>query len=164
MSDATEVWFDAVAKVAAGIEGIKGAIAYAAGSGGQGATVRPIPRNLADTPAAVLYYRGGTPVPGGAERIKHRVQLRIYVPRTDLGDSYGLLVSFPRRVLTAYQARAKAFLEVASVMVVEFGGIESEEWPPRVAFEAESSGRWFLVLPVELEVVENYHNATFQPQ
>lgn len=147
---ATETWFDAVARVAATIEGISGGVAYAAGTGGQGSTVKPIPRSLAETPAAVLYYRGGPIANASWERIKHRVQLRIYVPRTDLGDAYGLLMKFPRRVLTAFYPRAAAHGTLAACLPVEFGAVEQEEWPPT----QDGSGKWYLVLPVELEAVE----------
>lgn len=157
----TAVWFDAVAKVAATIEGIKGGIAYAAATGGQGASVRPIPRSLSDTPAAILYYRGGTPFMTGAEKVKHRVQLRIYVPRTDLGDAYGLLMTYPRKVLTAIYPRMKAFGVLESLSVLEFGGVETEAWPSRP--DSDTPATYYLVLPVELEAVEKYLAVTPVP-
>jgi hypothetical protein len=149
---ATETWFDAVGRVAATIQGIKGAIAYAASTGGQGSTVRAIPRSLADTPAVVLYYRGTNDLRNASwQRVKHNVQLRIYVPRTDLGDGYGTLMTFPRRVMTAFQDRAMAYETLASALVISFGAVEQEEWPPT----PDGTGKWYLVLPAEIEAVEN---------
>jgi len=156
---ATETWFDAVARVAATVEGIKGAVAYAAGTGGQGSAVKPIPRSLSETPAAVLYYRGtGAIRQSNAQRIEHLVQLRIYVPRSDLGDAYGLLMRFPRRVLDALEARTKAFGNIEAVTVLSFGAVEQEEWPPT----QDGTGKWYLVLPAELQAVE-YKSASYQP-
>jgi len=156
---ATETWFDAVARVVATIEGIKGGIAYAAGTGGQGSTVRAIPRSLVETPAAVLYYRGtGNVRWASAQRIEHLVQLRIYVPRTDLGDAYGLLMRFPRRVADAIEARSKAYGNIEVVSLLSFGAVEQEEWPPT----QDQTGKWYLVLPAELQAVE-YKAASYQP-
>lgn len=158
---ATETWFDAVARTAATIEGIKGGLAYAAGTGGQGVTVRPIPRSLPDTPAAVLYYRGARVTTGsGLFRLTHTVQLRIYIPRTDLGAAIGELVKYPARVMAAFRVRGQAFGTADAVTVNNFLGVETEEWPPRAAYESESAGKWYLVLPVELEVVETIYLTT----
>jgi hypothetical protein len=146
---ASEAWYDAVARACATIEGLRSV--SAAGTGGQGATVKEMPRAFGDTPAGILVYRGAEikVETSGSLRLKHRPELRIYIPQDDLGTAFGELMRFPARVLTALPARAQAYGNLTSLLVTGFGGVEAEQWPAGV-----EDAPWYIVLPVSLEATE----------
>lgn len=143
---ATETWMDQIGRVAAGITGIKKV--YSGGksaSAGTAGVVYSLPDVLPETPAAVLFYGGGTVIPGMHERNTRDVELAIYVRRVKSGDAYALLLPFDERVIATFAPRAAAYQSVESCLVVGMGGIEDREWGPDS----------YLVLPFRLEVKFN---------
>lgn len=158
-----EVWFDAVAKVAADIAGVKAVFA-----GGRAdldvAEGRPriqpmIDEELMVSPAAVLYAGDWEVVAGSWEKQKHQVQLLIWIEQNPVATSYAEAVAFRQRALEAFPAHAKAYEhlpELSSVLITGGGGIEPRVWP-------EGSERNFLVVPINLEV-EIRRGAQYQPR
>jgi hypothetical protein len=162
MAGETEVWFDSVAKVATTIAGIEGV--FAAGTGNLTDVYRIAPSLEGHTPAAVLLYRGfeakfGT---GGWVRVHHRPELRIYVDRSaGLGESFGELMRFPRRVIEAYPKRSKAYGTLASLTITVGGEATNERWGP--SDPEGQTGPVYLVLPISMEAVEEFI-VDIQPQ
>jgi hypothetical protein len=153
MAGESEVWLDAIARVAATIEGIKAAKAYAGGKGGAPATVvKPLPDVLQETPAALVVMREGEILAGTWERQTHTVELQIYFSREDLGDAYGELTKYPARVGMAFEAHSKAFLAsgVQSSIPLNYR-IEDVEWP------ITPEGPWplYIVLIWDIQVKVN---------
>jgi hypothetical protein len=155
VGETSETWFDAIAAVAAGIEGI------ATGAFGAGTTdlssiqtdgspaVQPmIDEELMIAPAAVLAYAGGPVTHSGQwQDQKHQLELSIWVDREPIAASYAMAIGFVAKVLAAFPQHAKAYSlhpALQHVLVMNLGAITPRAWP-------ENSPRQFLVLPVSLE-------------
>jgi hypothetical protein len=142
-----ETWFDAIAKVASGITGIKAT--FAGGRGGQGDVVQPmIDEELMVAPAAVLFAGDWTVLAGSWEHQTHDLQLLIWIDRDPIATSYAEAVAFRERAMAVFPPHAKAFEvhpALQSVLVTGGGGIDARRWP-------EGSEREYLVVPVNLEV------------
>lgn len=157
--------FDAIAKVAGTIPGIRsvfsGARAGLAPEPGAPAIQPMIDEELLDenTPAAVLFAGDGEVIAGSWEKQKHEAQLLIWVAAHPVATAYAEALAFPWRVMEVFPQRAKAF-EISellqSVLVTGWGGIESRRWP-------EASEREFLVRSVSLEL-EIRRAAQYQPR
>lgn len=158
-----EVWFDAVAKVAATIEGVRAVFA-----GGRGDLTTPddtpriqpmIDETLMVSPAAVLYAGEWEVIPGSWEQQKHQVELTIWLEQHPIGSAYAEAIAFRQRVLDAFPPHAKAYehlAELSSVLITGGRGIEPRVWP-------EGSDRNYLTVPVALEV-ELRRAAQYQPR
>lgn len=164
MPPTSETWFDAIAKVASTIEGIRAVFA-----GGRtdlseleevGTAVQPmIDEELMEAPAAVLSFGGGPVVLSGQWLDqKWALDLGIWIDREPIGTSYALAVSFIDKVLAAFPPHAKAFEldpRLQHVIPMSIDDIRPRTWP-------EGSARQFIVLPVTLEA-RVAHGANVQP-
>ncbi len=101
-----QIW-DAAARQAALVSGIKGA--YASGAGGQGATVRVIPDGFSDTPVVEVVYEGTELEPGSSEVLIHTFSLRVWMSRSDIGTAVKTLAPMLERFITAYRANLTLF-------------------------------------------------------
>lgn len=143
---ASEVWFDAIGRIARGIVGIAPGAVHAAGTTDQG--VRPLPEELTDLPAVVLGYGGASVIAGTWESQTHTVSGEIWVSRDPLGERYAQLIGFIDALLDAFPSRSKAFnadARVQSVLITSIEPIAAREWPV-------NQNRWYLVLPWSMEV------------
>lgn len=143
---ATETWMDQIGRVVAGMSGIKKV--YSGGKSGSAGTagfVYSLPSVLPETPAAVLFYGGGTVIPGMHERNTRNVELAIYVARVKDGDAYSLLLPYDEIAIATFAPHAAAYVSVESCLVTGFRGIEERDWGDRP----------YLVLPIDLEVKFN---------
>jgi hypothetical protein len=146
MTQTSEEWFAAVAKVGSQVDGIKGVIAGAtAGQTG----LSPMDDDLSSgLPAMVIGY-GGAPVSAASwERQVHTLDAAIWVERNPLGERYAQLVGFIDAVMAVFPQKAKPHAAIASVLVTKFERIVRREWPA-------GSGVVYLTLPFSIEVVRN---------
>jgi hypothetical protein len=147
----SEVWFDSVAQASNAIVGLEGAI-HAAGSGNR-PDVNYMVKVLEKTPAGVWFFDGGTPQmqTSGLWRITYHPELRIYMPRDDLGMAFSELMKYPTRVLTAMPKKSKAYLSLEALTCTGFQRVVFEEWPPT----QDGTGKFYLVLPVTFDAVQH---------
>lgn len=148
-------WFDAIAAVAATINGIV-TPAFGAGStdltaiqeDGAPAVQPMIDEELMLAPAAVLSYSGAPITHSGQwQDQKHQVDLGIWIDREPIATSYSMAIGFIDKVLAAFPLHAKAFSlhpNLQHVLVMNIGAITPRAWPER-------SPRQYLVVPVQLE-------------
>lgn len=150
---ASEVWFDAVARVAADVVGMKAVFAAATTSAVTVAKpiVVPMANDLSQLPAIVLGLGPGEITPGSWERQRHEVRGAIWRPREPVGEIYALLVGDLSALLDAFPPHAKGYNvepSLQSLLLTGHDGVVPAEWPPR-------SDRWYLTLPFTVEVIVN---------
>lgn len=143
---ASEVWFDKVAKVGAQIPGVAAGAVYAGGSG-QVDGVQPMPEDIAFSalPAFVLSYQGAGVLAGSWERQTHNLEAGLWVERNPLAERYAQLIGFIDAVMATFPPRSKPDGEIESMLVTGFRRITAIDWG-----EAE-----YLVLPFSIQVVRN---------
>jgi hypothetical protein len=111
---------------------------------GDGSTVGELPRNLPDTPAAVVLDGDEGVIPGNNERWQLAPEVHIYVAQDQgLGAAYELARSFKPLLLARFQASITT-TELVSLVIREFRQIEDRAWPV-------DSERHYFVLPCVLE-------------
>ncbi len=148
--------FKAVQRVLADVTGMKlvhGVTPPTSGTGSH-AALRPSTEALVETPAIVLGSGRIEVTPGPVTRFTWTILGAIWRTRLadTLADSYDGLVTDIGSVVTAIQARGKAYAIEAglqSLSIAEFSPIDGIEWP-------DGSNAWYLVAPFELQVVADY--------
>lgn len=142
----SEVWFDAIAKVAATIEGVQAT--FAGGRGGQGDQIQPmIDEPLEVTPAVVLGYGGAEVLAASWEGTKHTIEGAVWIHREPISVGFAEAIAFVERIGAAFPLHAKAFnveSRLQSLILMTIGRITPRTWP-------EGSDRQFLTLPFTLE-------------
>lgn len=136
-----ELILDAIASKVATVSGIKRAYGSAAGD----PAVPTMVEDVADAPAAFVFYDGFT-VDGHAdwERVTHRFVVRIYVSSADVGAAYKALVPFADRMIVAFRSDADLGGTCQRALILGADRPEPEE----------VNGKPFLVLPVRVEAME----------
>lgn len=144
--EVSELWFDAIAKVGAGIAGIASGAVYAGGTGSQ-TGVQPMVEDLAasDLPAFVLSFAGCDVAPGSWERQTHNLEAGIWVERNPLDERYAQLIGFVDAVLTAFPPSSKPHAQLESCLVTGFKRIVAIDWGVSK----------YLVLPISIQAVRN---------
>lgn len=134
--------------------GIKGAYC----GEGDGDTVKPIPESLENgTPALVVWEGEHTIIAASHERHTVTVEARIYIARAvGLGKAAEMARSYKWLLLTLIRAGGESDeIKNGSLVGMRFRALEDAEWPIQ-------SGRWYFVLPFELELKLN-ESVLYQP-
>lgn len=146
MSEISEQWFDAVAKVGAQMAGIAQGAVFAGGTGGQDGVQQMIEDPaFSALPAFVLSYAGATVAPGSWERQTHTLDAGIWVERNPIGERYAQLIGFIDVAMSTFSPKAKPNGEIASALITSFRRIQAIDWG-----QAK-----YLVLPFSIQVVRN---------
>lgn len=156
-------WFDAIAKTAAEIPGVKhahGAGTAQLAAGPSGRTVEPMVDQLDELPSVFLGHAGADIPASTWSRQTHEVLMTIYLERTPIGVRYADAIAFIDTVVSTFEAHAKAWNAdsngwLQSVVITRFDGIQAAQFPAL-------SNRFFLALPWRLEVKVN-RPASYQP-
>jgi len=133
---------DGVARVLAGVSGMKAA--YASAAGGQGDTVRSMPQDVSDTPVALVVHGGFDVQARGFERIRHTIVADVYFNAASAGAANKTALPLITRCITAMRADYTLFGACVSA-VIESGG------PPRAE---ESNTKTYMVYPLIVDVLE----------
>lgn len=125
-----EIIIDAVARQAAAVPGIKGA--YGTGAGGQGATVRQFPEDIADGPVAVAEYTGDTEVVHESltrDRETHVIDLGLWIPigNGTRGTAVYRLIPLWRALRTAFDGNTRLYGTVTEALITGSAAFGDEE-------------------------------------
>jgi len=141
------VW-DATARQAALVVGVKAA--YATRTGGMGATVSLYPDDITDGPVAVIEYTGSTMLAvGGFERVQHTFDIELWVPigGGSRGNAVAVLAPFFERIVVAFRANAGLFGTATFSNITGASGFDLSTF-------AEASDKTYLVQRIELQAQE----------
>jgi hypothetical protein len=146
MAELEQIW-DAIARQAALVEGIKAA--YGTGAGDQGPTVELYPEQVLDGPVAVVDYLGSEIVHGGFEKAVHSFALVLWVPRGNgqRDQAVRILAPFLGRVRVAFDANVGLFGVLGGQGGAEVTGSGPFE-------DTDVEGTPYLVQAIQVEVWE----------
>ncbi len=102
-----EIIWDATARQAAAVSGIKSA--YATRTGGQGTTVKLYPDDIPDGPVAIVEYTGSEILQSGAyELVQHTFDIALWMPlgNGSRGNAVAVLAPMFERFVVAFRANA----------------------------------------------------------
>lgn len=133
---------DGVARVLAGVEGVKAA--YASAAGGQGDTVKPIPQDIADTPVAVVGHGGFQVEARGFERVRHQIVADLYFNATSAGAGEKVALPLITRCFPAFRNDYTLFGAAVQAVLLRGG-------PPR---DEEVNNKPYIVYPLIIDVLE----------
>jgi hypothetical protein len=119
-----EAW-DAVARLSATVEGIKGA--YATTAGTQGAAVRSWPGHPPDFPIARVLYSDSDVEQGALRRSIHRFTVRVYLG-VDEAAAYKTGAPMLDRFLTASDADIDLYTTAVMALVTGSDGFDTEDF------------------------------------
>lgn len=122
------IW-DAIARQAAEVPGVKAA--YATRTGGQGATVRLYPEDITDGPVAVVDYTGTTVETIGLERLVHSFEVVLWMPvgNATRGSAVAALAPMFERFLVAFRANAGLYGTAFTALVTGSSGFDDDSLP-----------------------------------
>ena len=125
-----ETIWDAIARQAAEVEGVKAA--YATSKGGQGSTVKAFPDDVADGPVAIVDYTGSELLNvGGFEHIAHDFEIELWVPLGTNARSYAVALLAPmfERFVAAYRVNVALYGTAFTSQLLGSSGFEDDALP-----------------------------------
>lgn len=125
-----EVIWDATARQAALVSGIKAA--YATRTGGQGATVKLYPDDIPDGPVAIVDYAGSEMLQTGAyELVRHTFDIALWMPlgNGSRGNAVAVLAPMFELFVVAFRANAGLFGTAHHAEIVGSSGFEDDGLP-----------------------------------
>lgn len=118
--------------------------AYASTAGGQGDMVKAIPRDIADTPVALVVHGGLEVQARGFERVRHTIVADIYFNAAEPGTAEKLALPLISRCMAAIRDDYTLFGAASSAVLDRVAQPRSEE----------VNGKPYSVYPLIFDVLE----------
>lgn len=138
---------DGSARVVAEVEAIKRVYSATATGDSQdlGPKVKPIPKDISDTPVAIVRHERFTlGATGTPDVLKHYVTVEIWVNAADPGTAEKIILPLVSAVLAAFKLKVALFGNAFRAKTTEGG-------PP---IDAVANRKTFIVYPITIEVTE----------
>ncbi|HYI66380.1 MAG TPA: hypothetical protein VEW95_05615 [Candidatus Limnocylindrales bacterium] len=152
VAENSELWFDAIGGIFAGIPECKAV--FAGGRSAADSEIEPIQsvqsmidEPLLAAPAIVLGYGGGEVITNNWEGTKHTIEGAVWIDKEPVQTSFAECIAWIDRIQVAIPPRGRAFNQderLKSVVLMTFGRITPRTWP-------EGSDSAYLTLPFTLE-------------